>query len=187
MSEDQAVDRLHTILARPEYRFDTSLPWWQQLLAPILDYAWSLLGQLVQLFTASVTGREGWLGIAVVVLCAAVLAVALGYLIRALRLSVRREAELRGASQAERRMRSDRLWFAAQRVAADGDFAEATRLAYLSALYALDEHALVHVELSLTNREHAHSLARGHPALAQPFVDLVDRYERVRYGHAAVA
>ena len=57
---------------------------------------------------------------------------------------------------------------------------------YLSALYALDERALLHVERSHTNREHAHSLRRAHPALADTFSELVDAYERVRYGHASV-
>jgi Domain of unknown function (DUF4129) len=187
MSEDQAIDILHSILAGPEYRFDSSMPWWQQLLAPVLDYAWSLLGQLLQLFSGSVTGREGWVGIAVVGASALVLAVGLGYLVRALRLSIGREAELRTASLAERRERSDRLWFAAQRAAADGELAEAVRLMYLSALYALDERSLVHLEASRTNREHAQALRLGQPSLADAFADLVDRYERVRYGHASVA
>jgi len=187
MPEDQALDRLHTILARPEYRFDDSAPWWQQLLTPILTYVWDLLSQLVALVLASATGREGSVGLVVLVVAVGCLVGAVAYLVRALRLSVLRQAELRGASLAERRERSDQLCQAAHHAADASNYAEAVRLLYLSALYALDEHALLHVERSLTNREHAQRLRRAHPALAETFADLVDRYERVRYGRAAVA
>jgi Domain of unknown function (DUF4129) len=113
-------------------------------------------------------------------------ALAVAYLARALRLSVVREAQLRGASLAERRERSDQLWQAAQRLASDGEFADAVRLLYLSSLYALDEHALLHIERGLTNREHAARLHDAHPGLAGTFSELVDRYEGVRYGRANV-
>jgi uncharacterized protein DUF4129 len=186
MPEDQALDRLHTILARPEYRVDQGTPWWQQLLAPILDYLWSLLGQLVQLVLNSASGREGAVGLGVLLACAVVLAAALVYLGRALRLSIGRESGLRAAGLAERRERSDQLWQAAQERAAAADFGGAVRLTYLSALYALDEHALVHLERSLTNREHARRLQAAHPAFGPNFNDLVERYERVRYGRAIV-
>jgi uncharacterized protein DUF4129 len=186
MSEDQAIDQLHAILARPEYQADQGTPWWQQLVAPILDYVWSVLGQLVQLVLNSASGREGALGVGVLLACVVVLAAALVYLGRALRLSVGRDAELRNASLAERRERSDQLWRTALERAAAGDFDEAVRLMYLSALYALDERALLHVERSLTNREHARRLQDEHPVLGPNFSDLVERYERVRYGRATV-
>jgi hypothetical protein len=109
------------------------------------------------------------------------------YLLRAVRLSVGRETELRSASLAERRQRSDELWRTAQQRAAVGDLDNALRLAYLSALYALDEKALLHVETNLTNREHAQRLKQEYPALGDSFTELVDGYERVRYGRAAVA
>jgi hypothetical protein len=186
MPENQAIAELQTILSRPEYRFEQSVPWWQQLLAPILDYAWSVLSQLIQLVLDSAAGREGSIGIAVVLVCVLVVAAALVYLGRALRLSVVRESELRSASLAERRERSDQLWQTAHQMATAGHFAEAVRLLYLSVLYALDEHALLHVERSLTNREHAHRLRQDYPGLATTFTDIVDRYERVRYGRALV-
>jgi hypothetical protein len=113
--------------------------------------------------------------------------VAVLYLVRAVRLSVTRESALRGASLAERRDRSDHLWQTAQQLAATGQYAEAVRSAYLSALYALDERALLHVEFSLTNREHAERLKRAYPSLGDSFGELVERYERVRYGQADVA
>jgi len=53
-------------------------------------------------------------------------------------------------------------------------------------LYALDERALLHVETSLTNREHAGQLRRSHPELGKTFAEVVDRYDRVRYGRFPV-
>jgi hypothetical protein len=187
MGEDQALARLHEILAQPEFQVDRSVPWWQQLLGPVFDVVWSLLGQFVQLVLNTTSGREGSLGIVVLVVCAAVLMFAAAYLVRAVRLTVVRETQLRSASVAERRERSDELWRAAQRLAAAGELGDAVRLAYLSALYALDERALLHVEFSLTNREHAQRLEQEYPALGDSFNELVERYERVRYGQASVA
>jgi hypothetical protein len=116
-----------------------------------------------------------------------VLVLATAYLVRAVRLSVVRETQLRSASLAERRERSDELWRTAQQLAAAGELGEAVRVAYLSALYALDERALLHVERNLTNREHAQRLQQQYPALGDSFGELVERYERVRYGRASVA
>jgi Domain of unknown function (DUF4129) len=186
MTEDQSLEQLQNILSRPEYRLDTSTPWWQQLLSPVLDFLWSVLVRLVQLVFDTASGRDGLLGLAVLGVSVVLVALAVVYLVRALRLSVVREAQLRGASLAERRERSDQLWQAAQRLASDGEFADAVRLLYLSSLYALDEHALLHIERGLTNREHAARLHDAHPGLAGTFSELVDRYEGVRYGRANV-
>jgi Domain of unknown function (DUF4129) len=187
MGEDAALGRLQAILARPEYRVDDSVPWWQQLLQPVFDFLWQLLGDLWQLIVASATGREGSIGTVVALACVAVLALVGVYLARAVRLSMLRDDELRRGGLAERRERSDHLWALAQRLAAEGELAEAVRALYLSALYALDEHAVLHVEQNLTNREHAARLRARDASLAANFADLVDLYERVRYGHAAVA
>ena len=62
MGEDQAIVRLREILARPEYQVDQTLPWWQQLLAPLLDFVWSLISPLIQLVLASAAGQEGPIG-----------------------------------------------------------------------------------------------------------------------------
>jgi len=187
MPEEQALDRLREILARPEYQLDRSVPWWQQLLAPLIEFVWGVLSRLVQLVLDASAGREGSLGVTVLIVCLVLLAAVGVYLGRAVRLSVVRENQQRTASLAERRERSDQLWQAAQQLAASGQLAEAVRLLYLSALYALDERALLHVELNLTNREHAQRLRQLYPALGNSFTELVERYDRVRYGHLAVA
>jgi hypothetical protein len=186
MGEDQALVRLHAILARPEFQAQRDLPWWQQLFAPVLNFAWGLLAQLVQLVLDATSGRQGSIGIVVLALSAVVLVFATAYLARAVRLSVVREAQLRSASLVERRERSDELWRTAQQLAAAGELGEALRLAYLSALYALDERALLHVERNLTNREHAQRLEQHYPELGDSFNELVERYEQVRYGRASV-
>jgi hypothetical protein len=81
-----------------------------------------------------------------------------------------------------RRERSDELWSRAQLLAAEGKYAEAVRDLYLSALYALEEHALLRVQAGLTNREHASRVAQEHPELSEAFGSLVQRYDRLRYG-----
>jgi len=186
VSENDALAALQAILTQPQFEADRSVPWWQQLLAPVFNLAWSLIGQFVQLVLDSTSGREGALGSVLLVVAASVLVAAIAYLVRAVRLSVVRETQLRGVSLAERRERSDELWRSAQAKASAGELQEALRLAYLSALYALDERALVHVDVNLTNREHARRLAEHYPALADSFAELVDGYERVRYGRASV-
>jgi hypothetical protein len=187
MPEDQALDRLREILARPEYQVDRSVPWWQQLLGPVVDLIWSLVVRVYTTAVDAATGREGIFGWAVIALCVGLAVAAIIYLVRAVRLSVVRETRVGAASLAQRRERSDQLWRAAQQLAAAGQLADAVRLAYLSALYALDERALLHVETALTNREHAQRLRTFHPSVADGFTRLVEDYDRVRYGGAPVA
>jgi hypothetical protein len=184
MPEDQALQHLHDILARPEFQVTRSVPWWQQLLGPVLDLLWSLIGRFFQVLLDATTGREGAYGIGVLAVCLVLLVGVAIYLTRALRLSVVRDHEVRAASLAERRVRSDELWRSAEQLAAAGELEAAARQLYLSALYALDERALLHVEMNLTNREHAERLHRLHPLIGSNFGDLVERYDRVRYGHA---
>lgn len=186
MGEDQALMRLREILARPEYQVDRSRPWWEQLLAPVLEVVDYALARLFQTLMDTTSGREGWFGIGVLVLCI-VLIVGVGlYLIRTVRLSVVRDSRVGRTSLAARRERSEQLWQTAHQLAAGGQLAEAVRVLYLSALYALDERAVLHVESSLTNREHARQLSRTHPALGETFLEVVERYDRLRYGRFPV-
>jgi hypothetical protein len=186
MGEDQALERLREILARPEYHVDQSPPWWQQLFGPVLDLLNYLLDLLIQTALDTVSGRDGWLGLGVLALSLVLIVVVAVYLVRAVRLSVTHDSRAGSVSLAERRERSERLWQTAQQLAAAGQLAQAVRVVYLSALYALDERALLHVESSQTNREHARQLSRVHPEVAQTFSDVVERYDRVRYGHFPV-
>jgi Domain of unknown function (DUF4129) len=183
MQEEEALERLETILARPEFQFDTTASWWERLWSFVLEpvaAAWAWMWQTV---ASAASGREGWFGLVMVAVSAALLVAALVYLLRSIRMAVRGESRLRAASRAERRERSDQLWQQAQALAAAGQWAEAARAAYLSALYALDEHAVLHVQSGLTNYEHATRLSREHPELGGAFAELVQRYDRLRYGH----
>jgi uncharacterized membrane protein YcjF (UPF0283 family) len=186
MGEDQALARLRDVLARPEFHAGQTPSWWEQLLAPVFELIQYLVVRLIQTLIDTSTGREGWFGIGVLVVCAALIVAVVGYLIRMVRLSVVRDSRVSAATLAERRERSERLWQTAHQLAAAGQLAEAVRVLYLSALYALDERALLHVESSQTNREHARQLSRTHPALGETFFQVVERYDCVRYGRFLV-
>lgn len=186
MGEDQALERLREILARPEYQVDRSVPWWQQLLAPLFDLIGYVVARFIQTLADSASGHEGWLGLAALGVSGIAFAIAVAYLLRAIRVSVVRETELASASLRQGHERSERLWQSAQQLAAAGQLSEAVRAVYLSALYALDERAVLHVESALTNREHARQLSQLDPTLGDSFNDVVERYDRLRYGRAAV-
>ena len=76
MGEDQALLRLREILSRPEFTVDQSPSWWQQLLAPVFYLIDYLLGLLFNTVVETTTGREGWFGIVVLALSAALIEVA---------------------------------------------------------------------------------------------------------------
>jgi len=186
MSEDQALDRLHAILARPDFRGGTAPSLWEQIQATLLDWLFNQFVVLWQSVRSAASGQEGWLGLAAVALAVLVVGAVALYLVRSIRLAVLREGKLAAEIRAERRERSDQLWATAQRLAARGDWPGAVRAAYLSALYALDEHALLHVQTALTNREHATELALAHPELGSTFAELVRAYDRLRYGRVPI-
>ncbi len=187
MSEDEALQRLQVILAQPEYQSHTSQSWWDQLLTPVWDVLRFVLERVLVGIVNAGAGRQGWIGFVVLAICAVLIAFVAVYLVRALRLAVHREATLQTHNLAARRERSEQLWQTAQQLAAAGQWAEAVRAVYLSALYALDERAILHVETSLTNREHVRALDRIQPDLAPTFADVVESYDRLRYGRDPVS
>lgn len=182
MSEADALERLRAILARQEFQSEVGRSWWDQLQMQVLNLLFNLWVQLAGTVGDAASGREGWIGLAALALGAVVAGLVIVYLVRSVRLAVLRESKLAAETRAERRERSDRLWAAAQAHAAQGEWPAAVRAAYLSALYALDEHALLHIQSGLTNREHATRLAHDHPELGSTFAELVLRYDRLRYG-----
>jgi hypothetical protein len=182
MSDEQALDRLHAILARPDFDVRGAPSLLQQIQTAILDWLFNQFAVLWQSIRGAASGQEGWLGLGALVFAVLVIAAVVLYLVRSVRLTVLREGRLAAEIRAERRERSDQLWSTAQALAARGDWPGAVRAAYLSALYALDEHALLHVQTALTNREHATELARAHPDLGPTFAELVRAYDGLRYG-----
>lgn len=188
MTPDEALTRLHAVLAQPDFQAERTRSWWDRLWAPLGDLISSLLGELFGLLRAAADGQAGPLGPIALIVSGLILVSVVLYLARAARLAVVRESRLRAEGVHERRQRSDGLYAEAQRLAAAGHLAEAARAAYLSALYALDEHALLRVQSGLTNRELAGQLTRQHPGveLGETFTVLVQRYDRLRYGSYAL-
>jgi hypothetical protein len=182
MDEEQALARLRDILARPEFWPPAPGGPWDQLRAAIGVWLYGLAIRVLNTLADAASGREGvigWLGLIAIgtVLVGAALVV-----LRAVRLTVVADARLDRSDQAERRRRSDQLWREAHRLAAAGQLGDAVRCLYLSALYALDERELLHVDAGMTNREHAGRLADSKSQLADTFSGLVQRYDRLRYG-----
>jgi hypothetical protein len=182
VDETRALAALRDILARPEFAAQGSVdPWdivWQAVRGLLEDF----LGWLLSPVRDVVAGQASWIEAAVVVVAIAGLVAAVVYAARAVGLSVVRDSAPAARAAAQRRERSDRLWRKAHDLAAAGRLAEATRVLYLSALYALEEHDVLRIEAALTNREHALSLARVDPSAAADLAAVVQRYDRVRYG-----
>jgi hypothetical protein len=183
--EAAALERLRQILARPEFQPEPR-PVWERLAGAVRDWLADLLTELLRGIPDAVQGRLGWVQ-AVVVLAALAAVVALAvYVGRAVGLSVSRDAGRRAAEAARVRARSDALWRDGQALGREGRYAEACRALYLSALYALEEHELLRVEAGETNREHAERARTALPGLGDTFRVLVQRYDRLRYGHFPV-
>jgi uncharacterized protein DUF4129 len=185
MMPDEALTRLHAILAQPDYQVERSRSWWDRLWQPVGDLVSSLLVQLAGLVADALAGRSGPVGWAALIAAGLVVLVGIGFVVRAVRLRVVGEVRLLEHSARARQQRSDELYQHALRLAAAGQLDQAARVAYLSALYALDERALLHVQSGLTNRELARQLTAVHPTpeLGETFATLVQRYDHLRYGH----
>lgn len=184
VDENAALSRLQSILDQPQYA-GGGRPWWDDLVRPLADAVSSALAQIWELLSSASSGREGTYGWSVLAICAILVLTVAVYLTRTVGIAVRADQRVSTRGHAERRERSERYWTEAQTLAAAGHLDEAMRAMYLSALYALDERTLLHVENGLTNREHAHLLDR-HPPVANAFSAVVEVYDRLRYGGAAV-
>lgn len=180
MDEGDALRTLDAILARPEYAEDAVTLYTrlrQMIEQRLIDLIFAILGP------ADDAVRTGWGQLGLVVAGVLVVGGIVYYLARSAGLSiVRSSARLDEHDQVRVRERSDRLWQEAQAAAGSGQYLEASRLVYLSALYALEEHALLRVQEALTNREHALRLAAEHPTASGVFAALVGAYDRLRYG-----
>jgi hypothetical protein len=182
VDEEQALGRLAAILAQPQFQLGAGSGAWDRWLqSTIASIQAQIVSFLVDLLGVA-TGRVGWVGPVVLAVSLGIVVAALVFLGRAIGQAIGHDDRLRETSAAERRARSDALWREAQALAAAGRWPEAARVAYLSAMYALDERAVLRLQGGLTNHEHALSLARAHPDRAGAFADLVDHYDRLRYG-----
>ena len=185
MDEAQALDRLTRILDRPEFAF-ADRPFWERWWAALRDWLYDALWRLTTPVGEAATGRRGWLELLVLLVSLVLLAALVYFLVRAAGMAVLRESRQAAGGPARSRARSDQLWLQAQDLAAAGDFAGAARAVYLSALYALEEHGVLRVQESRTNREHAALIRGAHAALSEVFGLLVARYDRLRFGNIPV-
>ncbi len=183
MDESRAIEDLQAILARPEFEVRPTPSFFDWLGSLVLGFLYDLYVLLFRAIGEAASGREGPIGIFVLVLLLLAVAALSVFLVQAARVSIVGEARAATTRAAARRERSDRLWQEAQDLAEAGQWGEAIRSLYLSALFALDEHALLHVNESWTNREHATRLAGQSPALGRVFLAVVERYDRLRYRH----
>jgi hypothetical protein len=183
MDESQALEKLAGILARPEFQAATPRSPWQAVWEAIANWLYDVLVGLFQPIRAAASGRELGINLAIMAVALVLLGVLAAFVARAVGLSVGRDAAGKARAAAARRERSDEHWRRAQELAEAGQFPEAARALYLSALHALEEHAVLRVQAALTNREHADRVAREHPELNGVFATLVQRYDRIRYGN----
>jgi hypothetical protein len=182
LGEQEALDALRQIQNQPEFTQAATRSFWQVVVDTILGWLYDWLLTITEPVGDAVDGNESWLALAIVVFCVIML-IAIGWLLyRAIGMNLVPETRRAARARAASREQSDRLWSRAQELAAQGDLAEAIRALYLSALYALEEHALLRVYAGLTNREHAARLADEHPDLTAAFGSLVKLYDRWRYG-----
>ncbi|MBV8084433.1 MAG: DUF4129 domain-containing protein [Chloroflexi bacterium] len=181
MSERDALNALAAILAGPDFARPT-VSLWQLLLDALLSLVRDFLDWLSAPAHNLLAGRVTAIEIAACALALALLGAVAWFVARVVSFSVVREGAIGGGVARERRERSDALWRQAQDFAAGGQLADAVRSLYLSALYALDEHDLLHVEAALTNREHAERLQRAQPRAGGLLAEVVQTYEPLRYG-----
>lgn len=183
MDESRALEALAAVLARPELnppppRFDPLGALW----AAIWELIWDFLVWLFSPVARVVAGQADLFQVAVVAVALAVIGAGAWFVLRAVRQNMVADAAALARAQAQRRERADRLWREAQDLAAAGRLADAVRALYLSALYALEERDVLAVQEGLTNREHAERLRRALPGAAPAFAEVVQRYDRLRYG-----
>jgi hypothetical protein len=186
MDESRALDTLRGILARPEFNRELAFDPWQafwdalwEITLAFLDWLFSPVGEVVR-------GQRSWIDLAVLLVALAVIGGGIWYLIRAVRVYVVREGVVSAREASLRRERSEHLWREAHALAAAGQFAEATRALYLSALYTLEERRVLAVQDALTNHEHAARAARQRPDAGAAFAAVVRHYDRLRYGNYPV-
>jgi len=186
VGEDEALQRLQDVLAAAEFRPRPAVDFWQWLRQMVADAVYNLAVGMWQSVADAAGGRAGLLGVAGLLVTGALLVVGTVALVLAVRGVIVPHGPSAALDEEERRRRSDALWRQALSLADAGDFGDASRVAYLSALYALDEHALLRLQVGMTNREHARRLEQEHPAPGAPFAQLVQLYDALRYGQASV-
>lgn len=107
------------------------------------------------------------------------------YLLRGLRGSWTREAQINDADDPEAHLTANTALQQATILARGGDYRTAVRYLYLSSLLWLDERGMLRYDRTLTNREYLERLS-DNAELRLWLVPIVDTFDRVWYGHMAL-
>lgn len=186
MEESEALERLSAVLARAEFQVAGARNFWEQIVEAASRLLEDMVLRMASAILKAAVGEGGLMGYAVLGVSFALVVVLTVGFVRAIRLSVVRDSGEAARAAAARRERADRLWREGHELARQGQFGEAVRALYLSALYSLEERDVLEVRESFTNREHALRVreAMGRDG-SEAFGRLVQRFDRVRYGHYA--
>ncbi len=177
-----ALEQLDRILAAPPYAQQQQLepPSWLSTLFDWLSRLLeALLGPLTNMPVEAATPMA-WCMLVVGVLM--ILGVLL-YLLRGLRAGMLTTAEV--VTPDEEQITATQAVSQATQLARAGDYRMAMRYLYLTALLRLDERKLLRYDRALTNREYLTRI-RDNPALRSALEPVIETFDRVWYGHAAL-
>ncbi len=173
---------LQKILARPEFQGESG-NFFQRLYQKVLDFFLKLLDKLFPDSGSLEIPLPAELVIALAVL---ILVGILAFVFRDVWRSILPEtemdaenpgdSEILSASQASQR---------ALQLSSTGEYRQAVRYMYLSALLLLDERGLLRYNRSQTNREYLRQVA-SHPDLTSHLRPVIETFDRVWYGYQTV-
>lgn len=173
---------LQIILARPEFQAEPE-NLLDQLYQRILEILQKVLDFLIPDSGQLPLPIPRWLVIGTPVL---VLAGILAYIFRDIWRSVLREVELSDEDSHDSEiLSSGQASRRAQQLSSSGDYRQAVRYLYLSALLLLDERGLLRYNRTLTNREYLRQLS-SRPDLASRLYPVIDTFDRVWYGFETI-
>jgi hypothetical protein len=177
-----ALERLRALLGKPPFAQAGSSEgsWWNDFWAWVLRLLGSLL-RPIGMATQPAGEAIGW---AVLAVGGLLLAGLIGYVLRGLRRSMAADASIAADDPAAGLTARTALDQAGD-IARGGDYRTAMRYLYLSALLWLDERDLLRYDRALTNREYLERL-RDNAALRERLRPIVETFDRVWYGHAAL-
>ena len=176
----EQLERLHAILARPEFQSAEGGARLEHLLAPLRNAILSFLLNLVRSIAPGLEGSGDLLRVVGITVAVVVSAAALLAFVRIARGSMAAEAELRPA-ELRRAPSAEEELALARGYAAAGELRRAIHHQYVAVLRRLDERGALRFDASMTNREHL-GRAAASPGLAASLEPLVLAFDRLWYG-----
>ncbi len=176
------TELLNQILSRPEFQGNSAgANFLQKLLQQLLDWYTRFLDFLFGNTNAPVA-IPPQITIAVAAL---VILVILGFVFRDTLSNIFNEVELAETAGAGGILSARAANKKAQELSGGGDYRQALRYLYLSALLLLDEKGLLRYNRALTNREYLLQV-RSRPDLSEHLKVVVDTFDRVWYGYQPI-